>query len=66
MLRKWSAKFNYHPNDIIDLFKNLGYHCYSLNEGKLIQFYTMNEDTIETNFFFLHKDYHSEQILNFS
>lgn len=29
MLRKWAAKFGYHPNDIIDFFKQFGYNCYT-------------------------------------
>jgi FkbM family methyltransferase len=28
MLRKWSAKFNYHPNDIIAFFKEMNYSAY--------------------------------------
>ncbi|MDR1021734.1 MAG: FkbM family methyltransferase [Prevotellaceae bacterium] len=30
MLRKWSAKFSYHPNDIIEFFKPLGYTPYTI------------------------------------
>jgi FkbM family methyltransferase len=30
MLRKWSAKFGYHPNDIIALFEQLGYAAYTI------------------------------------
>jgi hypothetical protein len=66
MLRKWSAKFGYHPNDIINLFKDLNYSCFSLKEDKLSPFFNMNEETIETNFFFLHNDQHALQISNFS
>ena len=28
MLRKWAAKFGYHPNDIINYFSNFGYNCF--------------------------------------
>ena len=28
MLRKWSVKFEYHPNDIIKLFENWRYQCF--------------------------------------
>lgn len=66
MLRKWAAKFNYHPNDIIALFKNLDYNCYSLKNEKLIPFIKMEEDTIETNFFFLHTQKHAKQVEKFS
>ena len=65
MLRKWTAKFNYHPNEIIGLFKDLGYSCFSLNEGKLELFDLVTEDTTETNFFFLHNEKHVAQISRF-
>jgi FkbM family methyltransferase len=62
MLRKWSAKFNYHPNEIISLLTVLGYRCFTAKEEKLIEFYRMDENTIETNFFFLHGSKHVSQI----
>ena len=66
MLRKWSAKFNYHPNDIIKLFYNIGYSCYVLNgkEG-LKKIEKVTDDTIETNYFFLHNDKHKIIIKDF-
>ena len=30
MLRKWSKKFKYHPNEIILLFKKHGYECFKI------------------------------------
>lgn len=62
MVRKWSAKFNYHPNQIIEMLKELGYGCYSVKAAKLIPFKAMNEDTKDTNFFFLHR---SRQVRGF-
>lgn len=62
MLRKWSAKFNYHPNDIIHLFRQSGYNCYTTHEGKLKPMEAVTEDTIETNFFFLHPEKHADKI----
>lgn len=61
MLRKWAAKFGYHPNDIIQLFTELGYKCYVASEGKLKAFGQVDEQTIETNFFFLHPDKLTEE-----
>lgn len=58
MLRKWSAKFNYHPNDIVTLLSSLGYRCFTAKANRLIEFFIMDESTIETNFFFLHKEKH--------
>lgn len=63
MLRKWSAKFGYHPNDIIDLFTTLGYQCFS-NKGnhQLSITKEVTDSTINTNFFFLHTEKHASII----
>jgi hypothetical protein len=58
MLRKWSAKFNSHPNEIIDLLSGIGYRCFATRENHLIEIFSMDESTIETNFFFLHSEKH--------
>lgn len=58
MLRKWAAKFGYHPNDIMQLFHNLGYEAYYVEDGSLNKITTITEETIPTNFFFLHTDKH--------
>ncbi|MEN6488920.1 MAG: FkbM family methyltransferase [Smithella sp.] len=60
LLRKWSKCFNYHPNDIIDLFKQKNYSCYVIANGKLQPCATVTDDTIETNFFFLHNEEHKQ------
>jgi len=62
MLRKWSAKFNYHPNEIIALLDAIGYRCFTARDGALVEFLSMDEATLETNFFFLHKERHERQI----
>ncbi|MDB4926300.1 FkbM family methyltransferase [Mucilaginibacter sp.] len=62
MLRKWSAKFNYHPNDIINFFRELGYNCYIANDKGLVLFSEVDENTTQTNFFFLHSVTHKEKI----
>jgi FkbM family methyltransferase len=65
MLRKWSAKFNYHPNDIIDLFSSIGYKCFTVKGNRLNHFTHMDDNTVEMNFFFLHRDRHQSQIERF-
>jgi FkbM family methyltransferase len=65
MLRKWTTKFNYHPNDIIKLLKEIGYQCFISRKNKLVQFGYVDENTIETNYFFLHKEKHLEKINRF-
>jgi hypothetical protein len=54
MVRKWSAKFNYHPNQIIELLRGIGYRCFRAEGNALVEFPVMDENTAETNFFFLH------------
>jgi len=62
MLRKWSAKFGYHPNDIIRFMADLGYRCFEIGGGKLRGFETMTDETVSTNFFFLHSEKHAAAI----
>jgi FkbM family methyltransferase len=65
MLRKWTSKFNYHPNDIISFFYDLGYSCFTLSQGQLLHYDFVYENTIQTNYFFLHKEKHVYQISHF-
>jgi FkbM family methyltransferase len=62
MLRKWSAKFSYQPNDIIELLAQVGYRCFVAKQKTLTEFFVMDEHTLETNFFFLHADKHAAKI----
>lgn len=66
ILRKWSAKFNYKPNDIFNFFYDLGYKSFYTENNRLIEFGFMNDDTIQTNFFFLHSEKHSQQIRRYA
>lgn len=59
MLRKWSAKFGYHPNDLIALLKGHGYLCAAMEDGQLQRVPCVTEDTQATNFFFLHPEKHA-------
>lgn len=65
MLRKWTSIFNYSPNDIIVFLSNFGYQCFTSEKGRLKIFDKVTEDTIETNYFFLHKEKHSGKIKEF-
>lgn len=62
MLRKWAAKFDYHPNDIIAFLKNLGYLCFEIKNNRLCEFFVMDNKTLSTNFFFLHQQKHKKLI----
>jgi len=95
ILRKWSRKLGYDPNEIFSFFYDLQYRAFTaidrdssrLNSmvqelgstrksnkleevvkkkggeiGLLQGFYTMDDSTTHTNFFFLHKDKHKDLI----
>ena len=62
LLRKWSAKFNYHPNDVIDFLNGFDYGCYIIKNNKIKKFSRVNENTTETNYLFLHKTKHKNII----
>jgi len=62
MLRKWSARFGYHPNEMIQMFAEMGYRCFKVKGKKLEEFIKMDEQTIENNFFFLHTVKHADLI----
>ena len=54
LLRKWSAKFNYHPQEVLEILNNIGYECYKICDyGKLKKFKEITEETKETNFVFI-------------
>lgn len=59
MLRKWSARFGYHPNDIIALVRPLGYECWGLHDRKLERTEAVTDATAATNFLFLHATRHA-------
>lgn len=62
MLRKWAKRFNYHPNQIIAFMEALGYKCFSLENDRLVYFSEMTEETVQTNFYFLHTEKHQNFI----
>jgi FkbM family methyltransferase len=62
MLRKWSAKFDYHPNEIIKLLSEIDYRCFAYENEKLLEFNSINDETQPTNYFFLHNEKHNEII----
>ncbi|MFH0926490.1 MAG: FkbM family methyltransferase [bacterium] len=64
ILRKWSKEFGYHPNDIINLLRGIGYECYIIFNDKIKRFGYVDEDTIQTNYLFFHKEKHADMIKN--
>jgi FkbM family methyltransferase len=65
ILRKWSRKHGYEPNDIFELLRGMGYRVFTTDGYHLIPFEAMTEETIETNFFFLHGEKHRDKIRRF-
>ena len=53
LLRKWSAAFGYHPNEVIAWTETLGYDCWAVGEAQLRHCKTIADDTVETNFLFV-------------
>lgn len=66
LLRKWAAKFSYHPNAVIELLQGIDYRCFVIREGKLLEFFNVDDQTMETNFFFLHAQKHAHLIARFT
>jgi FkbM family methyltransferase len=64
LLRKWAAKFGYHPQDVVLLLRNLGYSCYIINREKLVEISQIDEQTVQTNFLFLNQKDHKDIIQN--
>jgi hypothetical protein len=60
MLRLHSRAFGYDPNDIVELMDGFGYCCFASAGDHWRSFERMNDDTVETNFPFLHSERHSE------
>lgn len=62
MLRKWSKKFGYHPDDIINLLSGLGYQCYGYVNNKIKKIDSVDSEMETTNFFFFHDIKHKNII----
>ena len=52
LLRKWSAGFGYHPNEVVSALREIGYSCYGVSDV-LLEINSITEETIETNFLFM-------------
>ena len=62
MLRKWCARFHYHPNDIIAFMAQLGYRCFAVGAHSFTPCAAVTECTEETNFLFLDATRHARYI----
>ncbi|MFO0123965.1 MAG: FkbM family methyltransferase, partial [Inhella sp.] len=62
LLRKWSAPFGYHPNDVLTLMAGLGYGCWAVGPHGNRRLLEVTDDTSETNYAFLHHEAHADTI----
>lgn len=62
LLRKWSAPFGYHPNDVLRFFARLGYGCWAVSDAGVRELLEVTDETVETNYAFLHREAHRETI----
>lgn len=66
MLRKWAAKFGYHPNSIIALMQDVGYKCFELTPADPIARNEITDAVSGTNFLFLHTQRHADILTGFA
>jgi len=65
LLRKWSRVFDYHPNDVFTHLARHGYQAWAFvgdGSGKLQACAAVTDETLQTNFVFLHPDKHAHVI----
>jgi FkbM family methyltransferase len=60
LLRKWAKSFGYHPNDVIDFLASLGYDALVATGDRLTRFGRVDDQTVATNYFFLHREHHAD------
>lgn len=62
LLRKWAKPFDYHPNDMLAFFRELGYRCYAVGTGGVRRLDRVTDETPETNYAFVHSEVHGAAI----
>ncbi len=62
LLRKWAKPFGYHPNDVLKFFENIGYKCFAIGKDRVSEITIVTDETVETNYVFLHSEKHISQI----
>lgn len=63
MLRKHAKRFDYHPNDIINFMSERDYSCFTFHKNKFSVVENIDDETTETNFFFLNRKKHADIIM---
>jgi FkbM family methyltransferase len=65
LLRKWAKPFGYHPNDMLRYFDEMGYRCFAVGATGAREIAEVTDETIETNYAFLHGQAHAGLIATF-
>jgi FkbM family methyltransferase len=52
-VRKWSERFKYHPDELVQLLRAEGYKCYVIKNNDLEEFFEFTNTTLYSNFFFI-------------
>lgn len=60
LLRKWSQRFGYHPNSVIERLSALGYRCFAIGKGDIRSIGEIDDATVETNFLFVPSDSYAD------
>lgn len=63
LLRKWAKPFGYHPNEVLSFFAELGYICFAVGKDGVRQIVEVDDQTIETNYAFVHTEAHLAAIV---
>ena len=56
LLRKWMKPFGHSPQMFMDILRDFDYRCFAINRNSLIEVDKIDEETIETNFIFVHQN----------
>ena len=66
LLRKWMKPFDHTPQMFLEKMFQYDYKCFAIRQNDLIEIDTVNENTHETNFIFVHpeKILHIKEIIN--
>jgi methyltransferase, FkbM family len=62
LFTEWCQKFGYIPNDVTDVLKEFGYHCFKIQGKNLVQTEEIEDDNDNYNFFFLIPEKHTKFI----
>jgi FkbM family methyltransferase len=54
LLRKWMKAFGNHPMDVVQILLDAGYKIFAIGETGLIEVTEIGDQTVETNFLFVH------------